>query len=105
MASILIVEDESRLRSNLERFLRGEGYSVETAVTGEEALQKLHTQAPQLLLLDQNLPGLTGVEVLGHARQGLPDVPVILMSGQLDSRLRESARYLCAALHGRAAAA
>jgi two-component system, NtrC family, nitrogen regulation response regulator NtrX len=62
--TILIVDDEKNIRRTVRMVLEGEGYSVEEASSGEEALARLPDVAPDALLLDVQLPGLSGHEVL-----------------------------------------
>ena len=58
--SILVVDDESEIREGLELLLRGEGYGVSSAETGESGLEKLEQHPYDLLLLDVSLPDRTG---------------------------------------------
>ena len=62
-ASILVVEDERLIRWSLEQQLRREGYSVQSVETGAEALQRIQTDFPDLVLLDVRLPDVDGIEV------------------------------------------
>src|SRR5258706_2526703 len=60
---ILIVDDEPRIREVLMRFLAREGYDPRGAESGEEALDAVRAEPPDLVLLDLRLPGVDGVEV------------------------------------------
>src|SRR5258707_538581 len=62
--SILVVDDESEIREGLELLLRGEGYGVSSAETGESGLEKLEQHPYDLLLLDVSLPDRNGVDML-----------------------------------------
>ncbi len=64
---ILVVDDEHLIRWTLQKNLEKAGYAVLLAETGEEALQKISEEAPDLVLLDINLPGMNGFEVLEKA--------------------------------------
>ncbi len=66
---ILVVDDEYLIRWTLQKNLEKAGYAVILAETGEEALQKISEEAPDLVLLDINLPGMNGFEVLEKAFQ------------------------------------
>lgn len=66
---ILVVDDEYLIRWTLQKNLEKAGYAVILAETGEEALQKISEEAPNLMLLDINLPGMDGFEVLEKAFQ------------------------------------
>src|SRR5262245_35657603 len=79
---ILVVDDEPSLRLLVCMFLESEGYVVETAASGDEALRVLHDRRPDVLLLDLMMPGMDGWEVLRacRAQVDLADLPVIVMS-------------------------
>jgi len=81
--SILLVEDEPEVRSYLEMSLRCEGYSVETAGDGEDALICLRNASPPIsaVLLDIVMPRQDGLETLREIRTINPDLPVIMVSG------------------------
>ena len=64
---VLVVDDEYLIRWTLQKNLEKEGYEVFLAETGEEALDKLQEEAPDLMLLDIKLPGMDGYEVLEKA--------------------------------------
>ena len=81
MPLILIVEDEREIADILEGFLRQRGFETERARDGEEALRLFRTTAPDLVLLDLNLPVLNGMEVLRAIRlEGR--TPVIVLSAR-----------------------
>jgi len=69
MKKILLVEDDPFIVDIYASQLRGQGYSVDTANTGELALEKIKQNYPDLLLLDLILPGIDGWEVLKNVRQ------------------------------------
>src|SRR6185369_3190724 len=58
---ILVVDDEPQIRRIMRTTLIGAGYEVDDAKTGEEALEKVRTYHPDLVLLDINLPGIGGI--------------------------------------------
>lgn len=60
---ILVVEDESDIRELIQFILEQEGFTVEAVPTGEEALTKVHTEKPELIVLDLMLPGIDGLQV------------------------------------------
>src|SRR3990170_575126 len=66
---ILVVDDENLIRRTLQKSLEKDGYGVILAATGEEALQKIREEAPDLALIDIHLPGMDGFEVLEKALQ------------------------------------
>ncbi len=64
MNRILIVDDEPDIRETLGMLLEMEGYAVETASTGQEAIKKMSTIAPDLVLSDVMMPVMNGIEIL-----------------------------------------
>jgi DNA-binding response OmpR family regulator len=80
MEKILVVDDEENIRLLYQEELEEEGYTVEVAAHGQEALNKLKTFRPDLITLDIRMPGMDGVETLQRIREVQRDVPVILCS-------------------------
>lgn len=82
MAKVLVVEDDLRLKVTYDILLTKEGHVVERAVNGQEALQKLETFQPDLILLDLMMPKMTGLEFLEAAnlRASHPGTKVIVFS-------------------------
>jgi two-component system, OmpR family, KDP operon response regulator KdpE len=78
-ATVLIVDDEPQIRRVLTTTLASHGYSVVEARTGSEALEKIHQGKIDLVLLDCNLPGISGVEACAEIRRS-SDVPVIMLT-------------------------
>ena len=83
---ILVVDDEPDVREVLQRKLQREGYTVDCAADGEEALAKVRECDPDVILLDLMLPKLNGFEVLRRVREDFTDRwrPVIIVSAQQD---------------------
>ena len=79
MKTIAIIEDDQTIGDLLEEVLQKEGYQVERAYSGTEAVYLLSQQRPDLALLDLMLPGLSGEEVLPH----LEGIPVIVVSAKV----------------------
>ncbi|HZS12672.1 MAG TPA: sigma-54 dependent transcriptional regulator [Nitrospirales bacterium] len=81
-ATILIIEDEARMRRLLELVLKAEGYELILASSGEEAIKLLaDTPRLDLILTDLQLGKASGLEVLDAAKRLMPDVPVIILTG------------------------
>jgi len=78
---ILIIDDSTKIRSFLSDILRPLGYVVSTASDGKQGLEKALAEKPDLILLDFNLPRLSGIEVLQALQKDHYQVPVILMTG------------------------
>lgn len=83
MPRILIVDDDEAIRDTLYELL-AENYLCQTAETGEKALARLEADTYDTVLTDISMPGLSGLELLGHIRQKFPDTPVIVISGISD---------------------
>jgi len=79
-ARVLIVEDDAQMRSLLSELLEGEGYEVLAAETGEEGLRTLQREPIDVVLLDLNLPGMHGINVLTAAPNTQTDAEFILMT-------------------------
>jgi len=77
---ILVVDDEQLIRWSLEQNLKKQGYDVLTAPSGEDALRILREDPPDLMLLDIQLPGINGMEVLERLREMDEDVIVIMVT-------------------------
>ncbi len=77
---ILVVDDELIVRDSLKEWLAEEGFGVDMAASGSEALDQLARQEYQLMLLDIKMPGMDGVEVLQKARESFADTRVIMMT-------------------------
>ncbi len=78
--TILIVDDEEELRENLQDLLEFKGYQVETFATGEEFLEEFDSISGDLVLLDIQLPGVDGLEVLRRIKERRPHMPVAMVS-------------------------
>src|SRR5512145_2575412 len=79
-ARILVVDDEKLIRWSVSERLQRDGYVVATAESGEQALEAIAAEPPDLVLLDVQLPGVDGVETLRRALGVQPELTVIMMS-------------------------
>lgn len=77
---ILHVDDEEGLLLLYRAELEDEGFEVESAINGEEALEKFKANPPNLVILDINMPGMNGIEVLRRMKEINADLPIILSS-------------------------
>lgn len=82
---LLLVDDEPSVRRSTSKLLASLGYVVETAGSGEEALDLLGRLEVDLLLTDLAMPQMSGVELAARIRQRMPELPIVFMSGNLDS--------------------
>ena len=90
---VLVVDDEEAIRSAYGGMLRKKGYEVDTADSGEAAIDMLKKTGYDLVLLDFKLLGMSGIETLSHIRKMKSDVKVLMMSGFFnDSSIDESSR-------------
>ncbi|ABU58567.1 MULTISPECIES: response regulator transcription factor [Roseiflexus] len=81
MSAILIVEDEAEIAGYLRRGLTFEGYNVEIAADGRQALEIARERPPDLVVLDLMLPGIDGLEVARRLRAA-SDVPIIMLTAR-----------------------
>ncbi|HVY48536.1 MAG TPA: response regulator [Minicystis sp.] len=97
--TILVVEDDDDLRESLAGFLEDAGFSVATACTGDAALTRIGRGGVALVLLDLNLPGMSGREFVARRAVPLDDghVAVVIISGEYG--VRDTARALGVAGH------
>ena len=84
LGRILIVDDEESVREVLSEYFVEQGYHVESAGGGEEALAIVQRSTPDLVLLDVRMPGIDGVETLRRMRGIAPDVAVIMVTANED---------------------
>jgi DNA-binding response OmpR family regulator len=80
-ARILIVDDDDAIRSTLKAILEDEGYLIDLAVTGREAIKKTEETSYNLALLDIRLPDMEGVELLKLMRDTVPKTRKIMVTG------------------------
>lgn len=80
MKKILVVDDEENIRELYRDELAEEGYKVELAADGHEALEKIETFRPDLVTLDVKMPGIDGIEVLRRIREKHRALPVMLLT-------------------------
>jgi two-component system KDP operon response regulator KdpE len=76
---VLVVDDEAQIRVALERALAARGYEVDAASDGNEGLDRIATAAPDLVVLDLNMPGMDGLEMCRRLR-AWSKVPILVLS-------------------------
>jgi len=96
MKSILFIDDDQFVTALYRTKLQSEGFSMDIAHSGAEALAKLEKNRPDIIILDLNMPGITGVEVLKLIRANLrlQHIPVIIFSNGYVRSLTEEASKL-----------
>ena len=81
---ILVVDDDAPILLLMRNLLREFGFEPVAAGTGEQAIAEAQKRTPDLILLDRNMPGMTGDEVLRElrSRDALSTVPILILSGE-----------------------
>ncbi len=91
-AKILVIDDEEDLRENLKYVFTGQGYTVALAADGLEGLKDLEAFAPDLIVLDLNMPQMGGIEFYQRiCEQGVPKYPVLVLTARahMEQALRD----------------
>jgi two-component system KDP operon response regulator KdpE len=78
-ASILVVDDEPQIRRVMRTTLASHGYVIREATSGEEAVEAVRKERPDLILLDVNMPGIGGIEAAREIRE-MSDAPIIMLT-------------------------
>ncbi|HXU37907.1 MAG TPA: sigma-54 dependent transcriptional regulator [Blastocatellia bacterium] len=87
---VLIVDDEEPARQGLSEIVNGWGYVTETAADGRDAIERVESFAPHVIITDVVMPNLDGFKLLTHLKAEYPEAAVILLTGQasVDSAIR-----------------
>src|ERR1051325_11735566 len=87
MAKVLVVDDEKSICSTIETALKDGGHVVETADSGEMAIALMRRSIPDILLTDLRMDGMSGLDLLGKAREYFPSATVVMMTafGTIDT--------------------
>jgi len=80
MAQILIVDDDAQLRQSFGKILEGEGYEIRAAASGEAGVAEVRREAPDLVIMDVRMTGITGIAAMQQMRAASPNLPVIIMT-------------------------
>jgi two-component system response regulator AtoC len=80
-AKILVVDDDESIRKSLTAVLRDEGYAVDVAASGGEAIRKSEETVYNLALIDIKLPDMEGIDILTRMKDTVPKVRKIIMTG------------------------
>jgi putative two-component system response regulator len=83
--TLLVVDDEEAIRRSMRKYLTLKGYEVATAASGEEALGVLGRQQIAAMLLDVNLPGINGVDLVPRVLELEPDVAILMLTAVNDA--------------------
>src|SRR3990167_1093589 len=93
-AKLLVVDDESGILEEVKSFFEEEGFHVLTAESGEEGIQLLKREKPDILILDMKLPDMSGLLVLKICKETSPLTKVIVNTGYVDQVLIDQAEEL-----------
>ena len=91
MISILWIDDEIELLKPHIIYLEGKGYNVTPVNSGNEALEILENQKYTLIFLDENMPGLSGLDTLTKIKESNPTIPVIMITKNEEESIMEEA--------------
>lgn len=91
---LLLCDDSSAERHALAHFLRANGFTVDEASDGDAAIVHVKSNSCDLVLLDLNMPGSDGFEVLGYLQEHRRSLPVILLSGMALSKIQHKIHAL-----------
>ena len=80
--SVLVVDDDPKILELVRAYLQRAGYAVVTAVDGEDALRKIETHRPNLVVLDVMLPHVNGLVLARHLRNERNNLPILMMSAR-----------------------
>lgn len=89
--NILWADDEIDLLKPHIMFLASKGYNVETACSGADALDIVNRRAPDLIFLDENMPGISGLETLARIKMTHPQIPVIMITKSEEENIMDQA--------------
>lgn len=93
---VALIEDDESLALLLSYNLEAAGWSVECMLNGATALDRLIENPPDIIILDWNLPGLAGIEILRHVRRDsrTKTLPVLMLTGKTEVQCRDRAMAL-----------
>jgi CheY-like chemotaxis protein len=88
---ILWADDEIELLKPHVLFLEAKGYKIDTVKSGQDALERVRGRAYDLVFLDENMPGLSGLETLSRIKQEKPGIPVVMVTKSEEEHIMEDA--------------
>ena len=93
---VLIVEDHADTAEMLRRLLARNGFAADVAMNAAEAIEKLERQRPTCLILDETMPGMTGLELMRHiqAHPKHREIPVLFYSAAFDAQKQAQAKAM-----------
>lgn len=94
VGTVLLVDDDERIRDILKSFLELRGFAVTSVGSGEAALQSIAEAPPRAVLLDMKMPGMDGLLTLKHIRVQQPNLPVVIITNMDEEGLMQEAEVL-----------
>ena len=91
MTRILWADDEIELLKPHVMFLESKGYQVTTVQSGNEAVDYVKDENFEIIFLDENMPGLTGLETLEHIKAQKPSIPIVMITKSEEESIMDSA--------------
>ncbi len=88
---MLVVDDDGQVRQVMARQLQTLGVHVETAAGGAQAMTRIDREPFDALMLDLDMPGITGLDVLLHVQRAAPALPVVVVTGTFEAERIEGA--------------
>lgn len=85
--SVLFVDDETNILKAVRRLFKGEPFEIETAESGPAAIEFLSNNPVQVIVSDQRMPGMTGVDLLSRIREQWPDIVRIMITGNTEMKI------------------
>jgi CheY-like chemotaxis protein len=92
--TVLVVDDDPDIREWLRLSLSLRGWTVEEATTGDEALERMSELVPDVVLLDHQMPGTKGIDLVSALRTKSDDLRIIMSSAYIDPAIMKQARDL-----------
>lgn len=81
MANVLVIDDDPAVRATIEVVLKRDNHAVVLADNGRTGFQLLQSEQFDLLIVDLFMPDMDGLEIVGHVKKSLPELPIIVISG------------------------
>ena len=92
--NVLLVDDEDEFVKSLSERMQMRDLATDAALNGEQALELVDKEVPDVMVLDLKMPGIDGLEVLRRVRKTYPDVQVIMLTGHGSEKDEKEARRL-----------
>lgn len=91
MKKILIVDDDAQMRALIRTLFKREGFITADASDGLHALREFMISQPDIVIMDHDMPRMTGIEALKEFKKIVPEIPVVMFTGSDDEELKKEA--------------